>query len=134
MDSRFKKILLITKEFGKIQVPDGKWSNIILSEITLHSVNEPAVQEYKEKSVRCLWYYNGVHHSWTTPAIYTVHGEYDFLENHQFDIYSNYAYCPFFTTVYYMIHGKSVTYEEWLRRRISEWRKEKIESFIYEDN
>jgi hypothetical protein len=132
------RIILHTKEFGKIEVPDGNWANISLNGITLHSTNEPAVQEYYDKHVRCLWYYNGKHHSWLSPAIYTAHDDLVLLESQQFDVYTDYTSYFLnnqhkYTTVYYMIHGVNISYNEWFKKRMCDWRKEKIESFLNED-
>jgi hypothetical protein len=129
------KLIILTKERGKIEVLDGDWKNISLNGLTLHSDTEPAVQEYYDNYVRCVWYYNGVHHSWTTPAIYNMYDDIDNVANQIFDIYRDYTIYSLtgihiFTTVYYMIHGKSVSHNEWVNRRITEWRKEKIESLF----
>lgn len=85
-DIGLEKIIIVTKELGTVVFTNNyKWSNFKMCDITLHSLTQPSFQEYFENgSSRFVWFYNGKHHRYDGPAIYSFGGSKPI--NHKFDL------------------------------------------------
>jgi hypothetical protein len=85
-ECQLEKIVIVTKEVGKIIFTDEfKWKSFKLQDYTLHSLKEPAFQEYYiGGSTRFVWFCNGKHHRSDGPAIYSFNR--NTISNHKFDL------------------------------------------------